>query len=105
MTDPMRASGVELALGPKLPAMLEAAGADVVTIHSSPSPGHGNGLAARIVAITIERFRARSVSNGAKSAAIDAALSALRDPNRSFTGPTQWIVRARSMHQRTRSCL
>jgi hypothetical protein len=32
MTDPMRASGVELALGPKLPAMLEAAGADVVTI-------------------------------------------------------------------------
>ena len=82
MTDPMRASGVELALGPKLPAMLEAAGADVVTIHSSHSPGHGNGLAAGIVAITIERFRARSISNSTKSAAIDAALSALRDPNR-----------------------
>jgi SAM-dependent methyltransferase len=95
MTDMMRASGVDLALGPNLPALLESAGADVVTIDNSPSPGHGNGLAARIVAITIERFRARSISNGTTSAAIDAAISALRDPNRSFTGPTQWIVRAR----------
>jgi hypothetical protein len=77
----------------------QAAGADVVTIHSSPSPGLGDGLAARIVALTIERFRARSNSNGTKSAAIDAAISALRDPNRRFTGPTQWIVRARPMNR------
>jgi SAM-dependent methyltransferase len=105
MTDTMRTSGVDLALGPKLPAMLDAAGADVVTVHSSPSPGHGNGLAARIVAITIERFRPRAISNGTKSAAIDAAISALRDPNRSFTGPTQWVVRARPMNRRTRSRL
>jgi SAM-dependent methyltransferase len=99
MTDIMRASGVDLALGPRLAALLEAAGADVVTIQSSPSPGHGNGLAARIVAITIERFRARAISNGTTSAAIDAAISALRDPVRSFTGPTQWIVRARPKNE------
>jgi hypothetical protein len=41
------------------------------------------------VALTIERFGARAVSGGASSATIDAALTALRDPNRSFTGPTQ----------------
>jgi SAM-dependent methyltransferase len=94
MTDTMQASGVDLALGPTLPAMLTAAGADVVAVHSSPSPGHGNGLAARITAITIERFRTRSEAAGAHPVAIDAAISALRDPNRRFTGPTQWIVRA-----------
>jgi SAM-dependent methyltransferase len=105
MTDTMEASGVDLALGPKLPAILEAAGAEVVTIDSSPSPGHGDGLAARIVAITIERFRARSLANGTKSAAIDAAISALRDPNRRFTGPTQWIALARPMNRRARSSM
>jgi SAM-dependent methyltransferase len=103
MTDTMRASGVDLALGPKLPDILEAAGADIVTIDSSASPGHGDGLAARIVAITIERFRPRAISNGTKSAAIDAAISALRDPTRSFTGPTQWIVRARPINGLARS--
>ena len=59
--------------------------------------------AARIVAITIERFRTRAISNGTTSAAIDAAISALRDPKRSFAGPTQWIVRARPMTRRARS--
>jgi hypothetical protein len=37
----------------------------------------------------IERFGAGAVSDGANSVAIGAALSALRDPNRSFTGLTQ----------------
>ena len=72
MTDPMRASGVGLALGPKLPAMLEAAGADVVTIHSSPSPGHGNGLAARIVGPGEEV----SMSNGIARADVAAFMLA-----------------------------
>jgi hypothetical protein len=49
----------------------------------------------RIVAITIERFRDRAESNGTNPAAIDAAISALHDPRRRFTGPTQWIVSAR----------
>jgi SAM-dependent methyltransferase len=95
MNDTMRACGVDLALGPRLPDVLQAAGAEIAAVHSSPSPGHGDGLAARIVALTIERFRARAVSAGTPPAAIDAAIAALRDPRRRFTGPTQWIVRAR----------
>lgn len=95
MTDTMRSSGVDLSLGPKLAGILEACGAEIVDVQSSASPGFGDGLAARIVAITIERFRARSESNGTGAAAIDAAIAALRDPNRGFTGPTQWLVHAR----------
>jgi hypothetical protein len=87
MTDPMRASGVEPGSWPEATGDVGGRGADVVTIHSSPSPGHGNGLAARIVAITIERFRARSISNGAKSAAIDAALPPRSKPQLHRTHP------------------
>jgi hypothetical protein len=96
MSDTMRAAGVDLAFGPKLPGMMENVGAELVAVHNSPSPGHGGGLAARIVALTIERFRARAVASGTRSAAIDAAVSALHDQDRGFTGPTQWIVRARA---------
>jgi SAM-dependent methyltransferase len=95
MTDTMRASGVDLALGPKLAGMLEALGASAVDVQSSGSPGYGDGLAARIVAITIERFRARAEECGTRPTAIDAAISALHDPSRRFTGPTQWIACAR----------
>jgi SAM-dependent methyltransferase len=96
MTDTMRDSGVDLALGPKLAPMLEALGVEIDAVESSPSPGHGNGLAARICAITIERFRQRAEGTGTSPEAIAAAISALRDPKRGFTGPTQWIVRGRT---------
>jgi predicted O-methyltransferase YrrM len=95
MTDTMRASGVDLSLGPKLPDILETAGTELVTVDSSLSPGHGDGFAARICALTIERFRPRAIAAGASAAAMDAAVSALRDPARGVTGPTQWIVCAR----------
>jgi SAM-dependent methyltransferase len=95
MTDTMRSSGVDLSLGPKLAGILEACGAEIVHVQSSASPGFGAGLAARIVGITIERFRSRAESNGTDAAAIDAAVTALRDPQRAFTGPTQWLVCAR----------
>lgn len=96
MTDTMRASGVDVALGPKLPGVLEAAGAELVAVDCCPSPGHGDGLAARICALTIERFRTRAGSVGTSRAAIDVAISGLRNPDRAFTGPTQWIVRGRA---------
>jgi SAM-dependent methyltransferase len=95
MTDTMTSAGVDLSLGPKLARLIESVGAEVVEVTSSPSPACGGELAAQIVAITIERFRERAESNGTRSTAIDAALGALHDPSRGFTGPTQWIVRAR----------
>lgn len=94
MTDVMAAAGVDLAFGPRLPGVLEAAGAEIVNIESSESPGRSDGLAARICVLTIERFRERSLSMGASPDAIDAAIAGLQDPGRAFTGPTQWIVHA-----------
>lgn len=96
MIDVMEASGVDTTFGPRLPGVLEAAGAEIVSVDSSPSPGPEGAIAAQICAITIERFRERSLAMGTSPKAIDAAISALRDPGRSFTGPTQWIVRARA---------
>lgn len=96
MTDTMRAAGVDLALGPRLPALLQSAGAEIVAVQTSPSPGRGNGFAARITALTIRRFRERAGAIRTSDAATDAAIRALTDPNRAFTGPTQWIVRARA---------
>jgi hypothetical protein len=45
--------------------------------------------AARVTAITIERFRDRAVSDGASSEAIHAAIAALRGRS---PDPTRWIV-------------
>lgn len=93
MPDVMRAAGVDLALGPRVADLLEAAGATVEQVETRPCNSVEDGrIGAEISAITIERFRDRAQ---APDAAIDAALAALRDPDRPLTGPTRWIVRAR----------
>jgi ubiquinone/menaquinone biosynthesis C-methylase UbiE len=93
MPDVMRAAGIDLSLGPKLAAFLEAAGATIEQVQTRPSKTSGDRrIAAEITAITIERFRARTE---VPDSAIDAALAALRDPERLLTGPTRWVVRAR----------
>ncbi|HEY6399241.1 MAG TPA: methyltransferase domain-containing protein [Solirubrobacteraceae bacterium] len=93
MPEVMRAAGIDLALGPKVAGLLEAAGARVEQVETRPgdSPEEGR-IAGEICAITIERFRDRTEVPGE---AIDAALAALRDPERLLTGPTKWAVRAR----------
>jgi SAM-dependent methyltransferase len=91
----MRSAGVHLSLGPELEAMLHAVGAQVVQVDSEPSPARGGQAAALITAMTLERFRAQAVNSGASDGAITAAVAALHDPERTFTGPTQWIVRGR----------
>jgi SAM-dependent methyltransferase len=93
MRDTMRAASVHLALGPKLETMLRDAGAQIEHVESRPWVGRGGQTAALITAITLERFRDRALGVGASSRAIDAAIAALRDPERTFTGPTRWIVR------------
>ena len=93
MADVMRNAGVDIALGPKLADLLNAAGATVEQLESRPcvTPSDER-LAAEITAITLDRFRPRA---DAPAKAIDAAVSALNDTSRRFTGPTRWLVRAR----------
>ncbi len=69
------------------------AGATVEQVHERPCDTlEDERVAKEVTAITIERFRDRA---DAPSSAIDAALAALRDDERRFTGPTRWVVRAR----------
>ena len=92
MTDVMQAAGVDTDLGPRLATLVTAAGATVEHIESQPCVSEEDGrLAAEVTAITLDRFRARSQ---VATDALDAAISALRDPTRPFTGPTRWLVRA-----------
>lgn len=59
----------------------------------------GGAEAARATALRLSprspssAFRDRAVSDGAGSEAMDAAIAALRDTERTFTGRTRWIVR------------
>jgi hypothetical protein len=93
MLDVMHAAGIDLALGSKVAGLLDAAGATVEQVETRPSDTLADGrIAGEISAITIERFRNRTQ---AQDEAIDAALAALRDPERQLTGPTRWVVRAR----------
>jgi ubiquinone/menaquinone biosynthesis C-methylase UbiE len=93
MPDVMRAAGIDLSLGPKVADLLEAAGATIEQVESRPSEtSDDRRVAAEITAVTIERFRDRT---DVPDEAIDAALAALRDPERQLTGPTRWVVRAR----------
>jgi hypothetical protein len=89
----MRSAGVHLSLGPELETLLQAAGAQVDHVESKPATGQDAETAALITAITLERFRPQAVSAGASNETIDAAIAALRDPERIFTGPTRWVVR------------
>jgi SAM-dependent methyltransferase len=93
----MRAAGVHLALGPMLESLLVVAGAQIEHVVTESSKGHGGETAALITAMTLEHFREQAVAAGAHDDAISAAIAALRDPDRTFVGPTQWIVRARVM--------
>jgi SAM-dependent methyltransferase len=93
MPEVMTAAGIDLSLGPKVAGMLEAAGAEVEHVEERPSATAADReTAAEITAITIERFRDRARGQGA---AIDAALSALRERGGALTGPTRWVIRAR----------
>ena len=93
MTDVMRAAGVDVKLGPRIPELLEAAGTTIEQVETRPGdPLHDGRIAAQISAITIERFRDRT---DVPDEAIDAAVAALRNPDRQFTGPTRWVIRAR----------
>jgi SAM-dependent methyltransferase len=93
MPDVMRAAGIDLSLGPKVGALLEAAGATIEQVETRPSETlRDQRAAAEITAITLERFRDRT---DVPDEAIDAAIAALRDPERQLTGPTRWVVRAR----------
>lgn len=93
MTDVMRDAGVDVAIGPKVPDMLQAAGAVIEAVDVRPSESHEDArIAAEITAITIDRFRARTSTPAGH---VEKALAALSDQRRTLTGPTRWIVRAR----------
>lgn len=93
MPDVMRAAGIDIALGPGVATLLTEAGASIehVETRSAATPGERR-IAAEITAITIKRFRDRT---DVPDEAINAALSALRDPARKLTAPDRWVVRAR----------
>jgi SAM-dependent methyltransferase len=95
MTEMMRAAGVHLALGPGLASLLRDAGAIVEHVEAQLSAEHDSPIAARITALTLERFTHRVPDAGPQRQAIKAAVAALRDPARAFNGPTRWIVRCR----------
>lgn len=95
MAGTMRAAGIDLSLGPKLDRVLADAGAEVERFGSSPATAADSRTAAEITALTLERFGERAIEAGTRPEAIEAAIAALRDPQRDFTGPTRWIVRAR----------
>jgi SAM-dependent methyltransferase len=99
MADTMRAAGVHLALGPELETMLLGAGAKIEHVESQPWVGHAGQSAALVTAITLERFRDRATGAGVSNPAVDAAIAALHDAERRFTGPTRWIVRCRKPDQ------
>jgi SAM-dependent methyltransferase len=93
MVDVMRDAGIDVAIGPKVPGMLETAGAVIEAVDIRVCDSREDAeIAAEIPAITLDRFRTRT-STPAES--VDKALAALADPDRSLTGPTRWIVRAR----------
>ncbi len=93
MADVMRDGGLDIAIGPQVPGMLEATGAVVEAVDVRPCHSREDAaIAAEITAITIDRFRTRT-STPAEH--VENALAALADPRRSFTGPTRWIVRGR----------
>ena len=83
MPDVMRAAGIDVSLGPKVGALLEAAGATIEQVETRPCATLGDRrTAAEITAITIERFRDRT---DVSAEAIDAAIAALKDPERQLT--------------------
>lgn len=93
MVDVMRNAGIDVAIGPEVPRMLEAAGAIVEAVDVRPcDTPEDAGIAAEITAITIDRFRTRTST---PTEHVEKALAALADPHRLLTGPTRWIVRAR----------
>jgi ubiquinone/menaquinone biosynthesis C-methylase UbiE len=93
MVDVMTAAGVDVVLGPKVAGLLEDAGAAIEHVETSPAETEEDArVGAEIAAITLERFRRRRES---PDEVIDAAVAALRDPDRGFTGPTRWVIRAR----------
>jgi Methyltransferase domain len=95
MAATMRAAGVALGLGPKLEELLRAAGAEIEDVCCEPSSGPAAQGAALVTAITLERFHERAVAEGASPESLAAVVAALRDPERVFTGPARWVVRAR----------
>lgn len=98
MSDVMRAAGLDLSLGPKLASMLEAAGATITHVEERPCDTlEDERVAKEVTAITIERFRDRA---DAPTSAISAAIAALTDDDRRFTGPTRWVVHARAHDRR-----
>jgi SAM-dependent methyltransferase len=93
MLDVMRAASVDVALGPKVADLLQAAGATIEQVETLPGDTPEDGrIAGEISAITLDRFRDRAQ---AQEEAIEAAIAALTDPDRQLTGPTRWVVRAR----------
>ncbi len=93
MVDVMRDAGVDVAIGPKVPGMLEAAGAVLEAVDVRPCESREDAaIAAEITAITLDRFRSRTST---PTAHVEKALAALSDPGRSIHGPTRWIVRGR----------
>lgn len=77
----------------ELETLLRDAGGQIDHVEAEPGTGRAGPTAALVTAITLERLRDRAVSDGASSEAIDAAIAALRDTERTFTGPTRWVVR------------
>jgi SAM-dependent methyltransferase len=93
MMEVMRAAGVDVAFGARLEAVAREQGAYVEHVESQPVVERGDDTAARITVITLERFREQAMRLGVSPEALDAAVTALHDPNRVFVAPTRWSVR------------
>ena len=93
MMEVMQAAGVDVAFGPRLEAVVRKQGAHVEHVESQPFVERGGDTAARITVITLERFREQAMRLGVSPEALDAAVTALHDPDRVFVAPTRWSVR------------
>jgi hypothetical protein len=92
MLDVMAQRGIDLALGPKVADLLQAAARRLSKskrCHATPLTTGASPPRSR--RSRSDRFRDRAQ---ASHETIDAALRALSDPERQLIGPTRWVVRA-----------
>lgn len=88
----MRTAGVDVAFGAQMEAVALEQGAHVEHVESQPAVERGGETAARIAVITLDRLREQAMRLGVSPEALDAAVSALQDPDRVFVAPTRWSV-------------
>lgn len=86
------AAGWDLACGPRLPALLKAAGVPGVRAEARGLHGPGGSVPLVILSLTFERLRAQLVEHGATDADVTQAREALEDTPNQFSAPVTWTA-------------